>query len=809
MMHACFYRTYMKNDWVVNQLLAVFMLVSPFFAQQTLSQDFSHTSGVWDAYWITVPDVSPDEYGVYIFRKDIELAVVPKSFPVHVSGDNRYKLYVNQKIVSIGPARSDVRHWNYETVDLAPYLQGGHNVIAAQVWNDGAYRPEANVSCRTGFILMGGSADAQVLNTDHTWKCTVNRAYSPKTYALARMTYMVAGPGETVDMHKYVHGWNAPVCDMTGWADARHIFRGIAHDMRGGSYADRWLLRPSPLPQMELAEEQPLHVRKATGVLLSGRWISGKTSLAVPPHTEADILLDQTYLTNAYFTLAFSGGDGSSIGVSYQESLYRDFPAKGNRNEVEGKALVGREDSILPDGRMNQEFTTLMWRTYRYVRLCIKTAAEPLLLNDVRGTFTGYPFRLRSEVKTGNKDIARLLSVGWRTARLCAIETYMDCPYYEQLQYWGDARIQALVTLYNSGDDRLVKNFLAQADISRIPEGITTSRYPESTLQLIPPYAISYICSLHDYMMYGRDQDFVRAKLMGVRAILDYFHRYQTREGAVRHLPFWNFTDWVYGRKGWYNGEAVPGSDGCSAVMDLQLLMGYQAAAHMEETLGMSALAELYAQRAEQLKQAVRKKYWDEKRGLFTDRIEYDAYSQHTNALAILTGTATDEQAREIALALQNDTTLAPASIYFKFFTHQAMVRGGLGDRYLHWLDKWKENIRMGLTTWAETSDVDNTRSDCHAWGASPNIEIFRTVLGIASDAPGFRQIRIEPHLGDLESIAGKMPHPDGAIAVSYNIKKGMLNADIDIPQTATGSFIWKGLTYKLNGGHNRIQVKP
>jgi hypothetical protein len=50
-------------------------------------------------------------------------------------------------------------------------------------------------------------------------------------------------------------------------------------------------------------------------------------------------------------------------------------------------------------------------------------------------------------------------------------------------------------------------------------------------------------------------------------------------------------------------------------------------------------------------------------------------------------------------------------------------------------LDEWRSQMSRGLTTWAEKQEP--TRSDCHAWGASPNIEVYRIVLGIDTDAPG------------------------------------------------------------------------
>src|ERR1022692_2973264 len=92
---------------------------------------------IWTARWIDVPGAAPHDYGVYHFRKTFALPSKPKSFIVDVSGDNRYQLYVNGKQVSFGPARGDLNHWRYETVDLAPWLDAGNNLLAAVVWNDG------------------------------------------------------------------------------------------------------------------------------------------------------------------------------------------------------------------------------------------------------------------------------------------------------------------------------------------------------------------------------------------------------------------------------------------------------------------------------------------------------------------------------------------------------------------------------------------------------------------------------------------------------------------------------------------------
>ena len=759
----------------------------------------------WEAFWITVPNATIDGYGVYLFRKSIDLPSKPSKFVIHVSADNRYKLYVNEKFVSLGPARGDLSHWNFETVDISPYLKAGKNSIAAQVWNEGEWKPEAQITYRTGFILQGATAAESALNTNSTWLCETDKSYTPLKFNAK--DYYVAGAGEIRNMAAQIKNWQSESFDDSGWQKAKQLFNGLPKNILGAfGTTNGWMLVPSSIPQMEMKDERLSKVvLSESGLTIPAGFPAEKKEIFIPANSSVEIILDQNYLTNAYPNVEFSGGKGASVSLSYAETMYTHFPAKGNRNETKGKEFLGRTDSIISDGSNLQKFTALTYRTYRYIQLKIVTQNDPLTLNDIYGTFTGYPFELKATTTSKDSEINTILSIGWRTARLCATETYMDCPYYEQLQYIGDSRIQGLVSLYNTGDDRLLKNAINLMDFSRQPEGVTLSRHPSYTPQYIPTFSLWYIGILHDYSRYGADTDFVKSKIAGTRQILDYFRGYQKADGSLKDVPQWMFTDWVNNNKDWKFGIAPMSENGTSAVLDLQLLWAYQVAADLEQKLGDAAIAKQYQKSIEQLKKTIRSKYWDAGKKLFADREAKDAFSQHVNTLAILTDVATQAEIKEIANQLLTNTSLASASIYFKYYLHQALIKAGLGNDYLKWLDKWRENIKMGLTTWAETSDIETTRSDCHAWGASPNIEFYRTILGIDSDGVGFSKVKIKPNLGQLTDIAGSIPHPKGTISVAYKKENNRWKIQISLPKTVNGTLNWKGKNITLREGNNEI----
>ncbi len=778
-------------------LLGIMLKFSIVRGQNLDSSILTHT---WKASWICVPGESATAYGAYLFRKSLNLSSKPESFIIHVSADNRYKLFINGNQVLLGPARGDLDHWNFETLDISSSLHAGENIISALVWNEGEWRAEGQISLRTAFILMGDGS-AQILNTNNTWKCIADSSIHPLPFVTS--TYYVAGPGELIKM-KYDQGaWQSLSYNDSDWENAQLISPGIPKDIIGGyGTVSSWLLVPTVIPSMELKTQSLVKVRQSSGISLPESLYSSKKSITIPPNKIVTILLDQTFLTNAYPTIVFSGGTGSGLSLSYAESLFSTYPSKGNRNETDGKTFIGRMDSIISNGKRNQTFTPFTFRTYRYLQLRITTRDEPLTIEDIYGTATGYPFQMKASLESENPELRSILEIGWRTARLCAMETYMDCPYYEQLQYIGDARIQALISYYNSGDERLLKNAMNEMDNSRRPEGVTLSRHPSFTPQYIPTFSLWYIGMLHDYMMYGRDSSFVKNKIAGTRLILNYFRNYQGADGSVKNVPYWMFTDWV-NAKDWSSGTGPTGYDGSSSLIDLQLLWAYELAADLESVYGMADYAKLYNHYADELKHIIIIKYWDNTRRLFADRIEKDLFSQHANALAILTGIVDSVDADKLASQILSDTSLAPASIYFKYYLHSAYIKAGKGNEYLNWLGKWRENIKMGMTTWAEMSDINNSRSDCHAWGASPNIEFFRTILGIDSDAPGFRKVKIEPHLGSLKNIQGEIPHPQGKIKTAYVFEGGKWKIHIILPEKTTGRFVWQNKSYSLAQGVN------
>jgi alpha-L-rhamnosidase len=779
-------------------------------------------TGAPPASWIAPPGTPGDSAVVFHARRAFDLASKPDRFVVHVSGDNRYRLYVNGERVSSGPQRADVMHWRYETVDIAPRLRAGRNVIAALVWNWGSTRPVAQHSHRTGLLVQGdGQREATLVNTGPGWKLRVDSAYHFVPVGFGEIRgYYAATPGEYVDAMRYPWGWEQTGYDDATWftvpaaAGGRRggppgtspgalVGRVLLANAPSGGEVGEWLLTPRDIPPMEETAQPFARVRRAQGVPASDAFLRRAGDLVIPAHTKVSILLDQSRTTNAYPAIETSGGKGSTLTLTYAEGLLDANGQKGNRNEVDGRTIHGLRDVFVLDGGTHRHFESLFWRSYRYVQLDVETGDDPLVLHDVHGIFTGYPFQTRGRFTSDARWIDSVWTMDWNGARLGAFETYMDTPYYEQLQYVGDTRVQALISLYVAGDDRLVRQAIEQFDESRIADGITTSRYPSALTQLIPPFSLIYVAMVHDYYMLRDDRAFVKQRLSGIRGILDWYGRHIDSTGMLGPMPFWNYVDWS---RRWPRGVPPRANDGHSSTISLLYAYALQQAADLETGVGSAGLAAAYKARADSAIRATRARAWDSARRLFRDAPDTAAFSQHTNVLALLTGAVPSNDRRGLMERVLSDTTLAQATYYFGFYVFEALRETGLADRYVERLAPWREMLALGLTSTPENPEP--TRSDTHAWAAHPNYGLLATVLGVRPATPGFRTVRIAPALGPLQRAEGRVAHPRGDVDVSLERSgEAGVHAVVTLPAGVTGLFEWAGKQVALHAGRQELRL--
>jgi alpha-L-rhamnosidase len=797
--------TYMRSKaFAFNLVLFIFAAALPIGALAAEPQ--------WKASWITHPTAPLREPIVLHFRRSLQLETRPARYIVHVSADNRFILYVNGQRVGDGPARGDLAHWRYETFDLAPYLTAGANLVTATVWNFGIYAPTAQITDRTAFLLQGDGAPEADVSTPKGWMVAVE----PGRIAVPREPggvdgYMANGPGEELNAAAYDWQSNSPGDPGSAWVAAstpmrENIYPSAARAGLQGEQVDNyWQLVPDELPPMTYT---PTGAGEVVRSDQPGAEAFPAKPIAIAADRHVHVLLDRKTLTTAYPQLTVSGGKGASIRLTYTEALYDPKQEKGDRNDVGNRQAMGVHDRFLPDGGEHRTFEPLWWRVWRYLDLDIQTGSEPLTLESLRGQYTAYPFEERASFDSKDPELDQIWKISWRTAQLDAHETYMDTPYWEQLQYVGDTRIQALISYAVTGDDRLGKQAIQTFDDSRIPEGLTQSRYPTSQPQIIPTFSLLWIGMLHDYWLYRPDASPVKAALPGTRTVLTWFSQYEQPDGLLRKLPWWSFIDWVSsGELPTYDKHAE------SCTTTLEYLGALTDAAEMERAMGDKDRATRGELQAQHVRSGLYEKCWDAGRKLLADNPDHTAFSQQTNTLGVLydvipRGEQQDVLRRLVDIApgtAPSDGTLS-GSYYFRFYLARALEHAGMADEYLATLKPWRDLLPLHFSTWPETPG--KTRSDSHAWSAHPIYDLLTLVAGIEPASPGFATVRIAPHLGDLREASAEFPHPQGMIKVHFERSGSEVTGSVSLPPGLQGVFVWQGKQQPLHSGVNRIGQK-
>jgi len=648
------------------------------------------------------------------------------------------------------------------------------------------------------------------------------------------------GTGDKMRIHAAEYPWDWETECGAEWREPVVLCPGYDATQFMDAPVTTWKLTPATLPSMEETLFQGGRVRMvdcpstrddADSAINESKnlpeWqmkcqslICGKNSLCIPARTRLRVLLDLNDYLCGYPRFVISGGKDAWIRCRWAEALFVNRTVakgadraeslklfcKGNRDDIQGKFFRAAGNEFVADGGANRVFEPLWWETGRYIEIYVETADEPLVVNHFGITATGYPLVRIDEFRSSDESLHSVAEIAFRTLRRCSHETYMDCPYYEQMMYIGDTRLQALVTYVTSKDARLPHKALKMFDLSRLPSGLTWSRFPARYQQFIPPFSLWYVCMVHDYFMWRRDPDFVQALLPGVQAILEYFIRKLDAEYLLSPLGHFPFVDWV---PTWRDGTPPGAFDGHSSILDLQLLLALQAAADMEEFFGQENLTARYRQVADRMSKAIFRTYWSETRKLLSDTPEGLVFSEHAQSLAILGGVLEEDVLPKVLESLEHDTALSRTTLYFTHYLFEALAASRRADMILERMDMWRRLSTIGLLTCPEQDEqMEPTRSDCHAWGAHPLFHFHASLLGVRPGSPSFGTVCIVPQLGGLKEASGTMPHPDGMIRTGFSEgDDGHLTGTVELPGTLSGELVWRGNTVPLHSGKQEIKL--
>lgn len=767
------------------------------------------------AAWLWHPQLAARQPGFVLFRLDLKTARA-ETVQLQVSADLCYALALDGALIGRGPDTGDVTHWSLATYELS-LRPGAHRLEALVWWAELPQAPEGRMTWRGGFACAGLAGAAARFTTGVarwrvarleglTWGTKLNRSYHVIGCS-AQLDLAQLDPRRARWVTPAVV--RAPIgahpCGLVagGWQLEPAALPEQRHDLwRGGrvrAQRPRWSAAPSLKFGAELAPGQ------AAGW---DRLLQAGAALTLPARHEVTVLIDTDDYLCGYPVLEFSGGAGTRVRCEWAESLFdredrriENSPGpKGDRGAVAGKTFTGFGDTWRLGGRGRRWASTPWWRSGRYLLVSVQVGATPVVLHTLAVERTGFPLAPCATLATDDPTLAPIIALSERGLRACMHDVFVDCPYYEQMMYVADTRIQMLLAYVFAGDDRLPRRGMELFDLSRGRRGYPTMRHPSRERQESATFAMIWPWMLHDFALWRDDPAWLRQRLPGLRALLEALQTEEDGAGLLAVPPGWLFMDWV---PGWFAGWAPGQREGRrSALINLQYRLTLQRAADLERWCGDPRMAQRWTARAEALGPVLTRHFWDEPRGLWADEDSHVSFSQHAQALAVLGGLRAPDPARWADAAANG---LAAATIYFQHYVFEALGQLGRADLVLARLDLWRGLVQQGFKTPVESPEP--ARSDCHAWGAHPVFHLHATVAGIRPSAPGFRQVRIAPQPGPLKKIASELPHPRGTIRLRAAFAAGRVEAVVELPPETTGVFVWAGRETALRPGSQTLRL--
>lgn len=752
-----------------------------------------------------------DMNGRFVYYRCEVVITEEASLQIAITANSRYRLWVNEQPVLSGPCKGDRHRHYYEEVDITNYLVKGKNVFAVQVLfcnpdnivtqEDertpllavASYPAEHRLAMEGDIRNKAGECIATVTTGQASWRIFLDNSFYLKA---KEINVNLGAICEDIDLRKVPSHWKVKDFNDKQWWEPFVIETVLPTEFEENvGFYRKLRIEERPIPLLYEKDE-------VLSKELNKSKFGGNDRLVIPPHTKEIILFEQEAIVNAYMKYGFDMGKNAKVSFTYFEKFTHPDRKIKRTDYLNGK-IEGLTDEVILSGE-SSIYEPFWVRTFRFICVEIETNEEELVFHRPTMRKTGYPLNPQSYIKSSESWVEQVWKMCVNTLQNCMLETYMDCPFYEQMQFIMDTRLQALFHYTVSTDKRLAKKALEDFHCSMIPDGLMQGKYPSSFPQIISTFSLHFIYMLYDYYLETGDLATVKRYRADVDNILEYYDRKIGESGLVGKLGYWAFVDWQSEWKESY-GTPLATLSGPSTIINLMYGYALQCAAVLSRSTGRSGMEEEYLDRRKNITNLIQELCWNEEKGLYQEGPLLQQYSQHAQAWAILNGMVSKEQGIEILTRSIATPKVIQCSFSTSYELFRAMEQTGQYGQTKQFINRWIGLLEQDCTTCPE--EPVNGRSENHAWSALPMFELIRCISGIRRKDVGWKSFEICPHMEYLPDVEGQVVTPGGMVSFRYWKMDGHVNYWMHVPEGLEGSFVYSdGRREILKTGENNFK---
>ncbi|GGZ34336.1 alpha-rhamnosidase [Echinicola pacifica] len=433
-------------------------------------------------------------------------------------------------------------------------------------------------------------------------------------------------------------------------------------------------------------------------------------------------------------------------------------------------------DYLRFDGSQEEAYMVESSKAFRYVQLQSEGAIS---YDSVSMHYEYLPLDYRGEWNSSDDLLNEIWEVSAYTMHLNTREFFLDGIKRDRWIWSGDAYQSYLMNYYL---------FFDNASVRRTLLALRGKDPISSHMNTIMDYSFYWFVGIYDYYLYSGDKEFIRNFYPRMVSMMEFCLDRRNENGMMEGLPGdWIFIDWADGLS--KQGEV--------SFEQMLFARSLEAMAVSAEIAGDEQGRQRYGALAEEMKEKLFEVFWSaDRQAMMHQRVDgqvLDQVTRYANMFGIFFDYFSEEQKQAVKQSvLLNDNVQKITTPYMRFYELEALCALGEQEFVLEEIrDYWGGMLDLGATSFWEKYDPEESgeehlamygrpygKSLCHAWGASPIYLFGKYYLGVKPLSEGYGQYEVRPNLGGLEWMEGKVPSPEGEIAVYCSRKEIRLSAD-------------------------------